>query len=70
VLDADSSAEKACFSITVNMLEAYKVKIQNEASEGRTSVEVPVELVLYLISRAQAWEGLEHNERVHYRSNP
>jgi len=62
-----------CFNVTAEMLEAYKIKITDDISnqrlfidKGVVATKVPVELLLWLIERAQAWERLEHDERVHH----
>ena len=65
--------ERACFSATAEMLQAYKIKILNDISDGRLPVshdgspiiDVPAELLLWLVERAQLWVRLEHDERVH-----
>lgn len=63
---------KMCLNITYEMLEAYKIKTLDDAKNGRaitfdgeTKVSVPIELLLWLIERTQAWEQMEHKERIH-----
>ncbi|MGD9726494.1 MAG: hypothetical protein AB7L09_02865 [Nitrospira sp.] len=54
--------ENGCLNVTYEMLQAYKIKV---AASEFPSVDVPVELLLWLIQRAQLWERLAHNERAH-----
>lgn len=64
---------KACFNVSAEMLQAYKIKIMDDIDERRVPfdlegspiIDVPAELLLWLIERAQLWERLEHDERVH-----
>ena len=65
---------KHCFNVTAEMLEAYKIKTIDDmrnnqvfVRKGVVSTDISVELLLWLIERAQAWERLEHDERVHHR---
>ena len=55
--------EKIGFSLPAEMLEAYKIKVTGQMLEGQTSIEVPGELLIALIERAQAWIRLEADER-------
>lgn len=54
--------EKIGFNLPAEMLEAYKIKISGQMLEGQTSIEVPGELLIALIERAQAWIRLEADE--------
>ena len=64
---------KRCFNVTAEMLEAYKIKTLDDVKNNQTfirkgvvSTDISVELLLWLIERSQAWERLEHDERVHH----
>lgn len=64
---------RECVNVPTEMLQAYKIKVMNDIKERRVPidhdgspiVDVPAELLLWLIERAQLWERLEHDERVH-----
>lgn len=67
-----------CFSVPVEMLEAYKIKLMNDIEErlvpldhdGQALIEVPHQLLFWLINQAQAWQRLEHDELTHQGGRP
>lgn len=63
--DADHQSSTdlpGCFN---HMLEALKIVITDQVSEGADRVDLSAEVVFYLIDRAQRWERMHHDLEVH-----
>ena len=49
--------------LPVELLEVYKIQAQDKLSQGYNYAEVPIELLIGLIERTQAWMQSEAHRR-------